>query len=144
MTSLGERLKAINQQTEEDRRVKEARDRAAADAQVAADIQTVRDFFDAARLHIERAIEAGRAPAPLKLGRGNHANAASLLKTYNWPHGPIGGTEIRTGAFWHTNFFPAWLEFEKWTTESGLSAKFHYSHDGCGRESWYELVVTPR
>lgn len=143
MTSLGERLKAINAQTKAQQAEKLLREKAEADAKFAAEVETIRQFFMSARSHVERAIEAGRAPTPFKLGRGNHNEAASILKTYKWPNKPIGGTELRAGAFWPADFFSLWLEFERWLTENDLSAEFDYCYDGGGIESWYELVVTP-
>lgn len=94
MTSLGERLKAINAQTKAQQAEKLLREKAEADTKFATEVETIRQFFMSARSHVERAIEAGRAPTPFKLGRKNHNEAASLLKTYQWPNKPIGGTEI--------------------------------------------------
>lgn len=129
MATLGERLKAQNEdRIEQARRKAEAEDRAKR-AKVLENEQTVRAFGERLKQHIIRCIEAGDPIKGLQVPKGEPFN------TYGWKD----NTTLLKG---HPYAY-VFAEVVEWARQEGLTITLTYGWDGGGRDSWYTAGAEP-
>ena len=120
--SLGEKLRNSIDMMESMRIAKEARVNAEKLEKELARKELTRAKFNEYKVAITHTIEAGLVFKPVKM--------PSI-----WGYTAISDAKHPDNHLW--------LEFFNWARSEALDVKCVFDHDGCGRESWFMLVVNP-
>lgn len=131
MTTLGERLKAQNDERKRQDVAKQNAKTIAIQREVEEKINTINVWVETTKNYIIERIEAD---LPIKSIR-----VPDVPKNeYKWVvNGPKGGRIQNTG------FDVTYNSIVDWGLENGLKISFISCHDGMGLKSWFELKVTP-
>lgn len=138
MASLGEMLRAQNDERE---RQRIAAEEAAAEAERREEERKVRvltDFFNAYKDDVSKAIMVAKCKPPSCRigGRGPGEEAGTILKTYASDF----ESAMKNGRHEYSHLY---LDLVNWGVQNGLQVNLSYGHDGMGMESWYTLTVEP-
>ncbi len=133
MTKLGDLLLQRLQEEASNPLVKMQREAREAGNQALEDLNFVLAYFEDIKQKITFNINLGNSLPVITIGKtsSEQTHINSLLKTHQWNTKP------------NSYYNPIWINFVEWAKSENLFVEWTPKHDGGGRESWFELTITP-
>ncbi len=133
MTKLGDLLLQRLQEEASNPLVKMQREAREAGNQALEDLNFVLAYFEDLKQKITFNINLGNSLPVITIGKtsSEQTRINSLLKTHQWQTKP------------NSYYNPIWIKFVEWAKSENLFVEWTPNHDGGGRDSWFELTITP-